>query len=362
MKKAVKKINSRKKEMVEFMENFKTMPDRLLKYCEILLEGENASPYCYQDPKSYRKLAIALTSKCNKHCVWCYRFDPSYKEVLNKELPFAKLKKIINNTKGKFSMVHLGGLGEPLMYPRLLDAISLARKLADRVKITTNASLLTKDLINKMIKRGLTDIEISIHTFEEAAEKKYRGVDLKNSLEKVIYISNHTGLVTQVNTLVSSLNYRSLFSLAEVLKKAKKLTLHAIPFFETKQCLDRGIRRVSEKQYKTLLDKIQSDINKYKLNWKMSPSAEGSVLDPVIEMKKKKNICFTCFEDPYISEIGELLPCPRTKPFGGVDAAIGFEKAWNHSKLVKFRQNMLKGDYPALCGQLCYLKEKNIKK
>ena len=362
MQQEIKNISRRKREMAEFMKNFQGMPDRLLKYCEILLEGEKASPYSFQDTMSFRKLAIALTSKCNKRCVWCYRFDPSYKEVLNKELPFAKLKKIVANTKGKFRMVHLAGLGEPLLYPRLLEAISLARKLSDRVRITTNATLLTNDLIDKMIKAGLTDIELSIHTFEKEAEKKLRGVDLKNSLEKAIYISSQTNLGIQINTLVSSLNYRGLFSLVEVLKKAKKLTLHAIPFFETKQCRDRGIRRVSDKQYKVLLDKIGADIEKYHLNWQMSPSPAGSVIDPIIEMKKIKNICFTCFEDPYISEIGELLPCPRTKPFGGVDATVGFERAWNNAKLLKFRQNMLKGNYPALCGQLCYLKENNKNK
>lgn len=347
--------------MEAFMKNFHEMPDRLLKYCEILLEGENASPYSFQNTMSFRKLAIALTSKCNKHCVWCYRFDPAYRQVLNKELPFDKLKKIVNNTKGKFRMIHLAGLGEPLLYPRLLDAIALARKLSARVRITTNASSLSEDLIDKMIKRGLTDIEVSIHTFEEEAEKKLRGVELKNSLEKVIYISNKTDLGIQVNTLISSLNYRGLFSLVDTLKKAKRLTLHVIPFFETKQCRDQGIRRVSDRQYKILLDKIWADIKKYNLNWQMSPSPLGSAIDPVIEMKKKKNICFTCFEDPYISEIGELLPCPRTKPFGGVDATVGFAQAWNDPKLLKFRENMLKGEYPALCGQLCYLKEKNIK-
>lgn len=354
-------METRKKELEEFMGNFKDMPDRLLKYCEILLEGSGATPDSFQDTMSFRHLGIGLTSKCNKRCVWCYRFDPMYKNVLNKDLPFEKLEKIVKNTKGKFRMVKLAGLGEPILYPRLLDAIALARKLSDRVRITSNASLLNQEIINKMIKSGLTDIEVSILTFDEKEEMKLRGVELKDSIEKVVYISNQTNLNTQVNTIVSTLGFKTLFSLVDALKAAKKLTLHTIPLFETKQCRDAGIRRVSDKEYKALLTKIKADIDKYKLDWQMFPSPDGSVLDPVIEMKKRKNICFTCFEDPYISEIGEFISCGRTKPFGGVDAEVGFEKAWNDEKLLKFRENMLKGKYPDLCGELCYLKNKKNK-
>lgn len=353
------KINSRKKEMAEFIASFKQMPDRLLKYCEILLEGKQASPYSYQDAMSFRHLAISLTSRCNKRCFWCNRFDPMYKKVLNKDLPFAKLKKIVVNTKSRFRRIHLAGLGEPALYPRLLDAIALVRKLSDHVVFTSNASLLNRDLIVQAIKRGLTDIQISINSFAEEGEKKISGVELMHSLEIVVYISNQTNLDLQVNTVVSSLNYQMLFTLVDRLKEVKKMVLHTIPLFETRQCLNSGVRRVSAEDYKALLVKIKSDIDKYHLSWIMLPSPEGSIIDPVIEMKKKKNICFSCFEDPYISEAGELLHCPRTIPYGGVDATVGFEKAWNHPKLLKFRQNMLKGRYPALCGQLCYLKERN---
>lgn len=362
MTRELKNIYYRKKEMEAFMKNFAGMPNRLLKYCEILLKGRNASPFSFQDTMSFRKLAISITSKCNRKCAWCYRFDPAYKDILNKELPFEKFKKIISNTKGKFHMIHLTGLGEPTLYPHLLPAIKLSRKKADKVKITSNASRLNKELIDNMEKSGLTDIEISIWMFDAKAEKKFRGVELNDSLQKVIYLANNTNLEVQVNIVVCSLNYKLLFLLVKSLRKAKKLTLHTIPLFETKQCREAGIKRVSTEKYKALLIKVKADIDKYNLNWQMSPTPEGSAMDPIIEMKKERNICFTCFEDPYISEAGELVACTRsTEQSSGVDATVGFEKAFNHPLLVKFRENMLKGKYPILCGQLCYLKNKNIK-
>ena len=46
-----------KKEMEKFMAHFNDMPDRLMKYIEVLLRWENASLYSYQDTVSFRGLA-----------------------------------------------------------------------------------------------------------------------------------------------------------------------------------------------------------------------------------------------------------------------------------------------------------------
>ena len=349
----------RKKEMRDFISQFEDMPDRLLKYCEILLEGENASPYCYQDTMSYRRLAIELITYCNLNCKWCYRHDSNYKIILNKKLPLDKLEKIVKNTAGRFRMVHLGGLGEPLLYPHLSEAINLTKKLSDKIKITTNGTLLTKELITEIVQSGLTHIEVSIDAFTEEKNREFRGSSLRDLVEKLVFISENTDLHLQINSVVANINIDSLMNLVDALKDAKNIHyIHTIPLFETEQCRREEIKRVSDELYKNLLHKIRSDIEKYNLGWKMFPSPEGVTLDPVIEMKRKKNICFTCFEDPGISVNGELLPCGRQKIYGGVDASVGFEKAWNHPKLIEFRKRMLKGDYPELCGKLCFLKEK----
>ncbi len=361
MKKEIKNIIRRKKEMQELLQNFEGMPDRLLKYLEILLERKDATPYSYQDTMSFRKLAIALTSRCNKSCQWCYRFDPAYKDTLNKDLPFEKLERFVKNTRGKFRLVHLGGIGEPTLYPRLFDVINISKKLSNKIKITTNASLLNKDFINKLVKSGLTHIEVSVWTSSEKQEKIIRNVELKKTIENIVYMANETPLDVQVNTTVCSLNYDKLPNLVNKLKKAKTLSLHTIPLFETAQCRKAGIRRISVEKYEKLLRKVKNRILKFNLKWNMFPTPEGSVIDPLIEIKRKLNICFTCFEDPYISAIGELLSCGREEPWGGVDITVGFEKAWNHPKLLKFRKNMLEGKYPPLCGKLCYLKEQKKK-
>jgi len=353
----------RKKEMLAYIENFKDMPDRLLKYNEILLEGEDAGPECYQDTMSYCRLAVALTTRCNLACKWCYRFDPQYKSVLNRELDFKVFQEFVKNTQGMFRMVHLAGLGEPTLYPRLIEAIRLSKKLSENVKFTSNGVLLTLKNIKEYIDAGLTHIEISVDAFDKEKLREFRGVDLDHLVKVVLHISEETNLHLQINSVVSSENYKWLTGMVRVFKEAKNINVwHTIPLFETSPMRGNGIKPLGIKDYQNLLLSLNEAIANEGLNWKLFPNAYGVQLDPVIEMKRKRNICFSCFEDPYISVNGRFNFCSRQEFSSVADISTGFEKTWNHPSLLKFRKNMLRGIYPEYCGKLCFLEEKAAKK
>ena len=352
----------RKEEMQAYMENFRNMPDRLLKYNEILLEGEDASPECYQDTMSYRRLAVALTTRCNLSCKWCYRFDPQYKSILNKDLDLNLFEEFVKNTQGMFRMVHLAGLGEPTLYPRLIEAIRLSKELSKNVKFTSNGVLLTPENVNKYIDAGLTHVEISIDAFDNEKLKEFRGVDLEHISKVVFYISEKTDLHLQINSVVSSKNFQLLIDMLHVFNKAKNIKIwHTIPLFETSQMRENGITPLNIKDYQDLLLSLNKKIVEEGLEWKLYPNAYGVRLDPVIEMKRRRNICFSCFEDPYISVKGRFNFCSRQEYNSVADISTGFEKAWNHPSLLKFRKNMLRGIYPEYCGKLCFLEDKTTK-
>lgn len=353
-------VLDRKKEMEAYIENFKDMPDRLLKYNEILLEGEAATAYCYQDTTSYRRMAVALTTRCNLSCKWCYRLDPQYKRILGKDLSLEIYRRFVKNTEGKFRMVHLAGLGEPMLYPKLEEAIRLSRALSKNIKLTTNGTLLTADKIGKCIKAGLTHIEISIDAFDKKKLQEYRGVDLDRLYDAVLYISNRTLLHLQINSVASNENRKWLAGMVNVFKNAKNIRIwHTIPLFQTAQMRREGIRPLSVKTYQRLLLDLEDRIKSERLDWKLFPNAYGVRMDPVIEMKKRRNICFSCFEDPYISVKGRLNFCSRQEYSSVSDISVGFEKAWNHPSLLKFRRKMLGGSYPEYCGKLCFLMGRN---
>jgi hypothetical protein len=148
-----------------------------------------------------------------------------------------------------------------------------------------------------------------------------------------------------------------------VFKEAKNINVwHTIPLFETSQMRGNGIKPLGIKDYQNLLLSLNEAITNEGLNWKLFPDAYGVQLDPVIEMKRKRNICFSCFEDPYISVNGRFNYCSRQEFSSVADISPGFEQAWNHPSLLKFRRNMLNGLYPRYCGLLCFLKDKPLDK
>jgi len=245
------------------------------------------------------------------------------------------------------------------MYPSLHEAIAIVRQKTDNVKITTNGTLLTTQKIDDLVDSGLTHIEFSVDAFSLDKLTNYRGSNLYQIVDIVKYISDNTDLVLQINAVVASLNYRYLFNIVDVFGEAKNIdVIHTIPLFMTEQLPGLNVERVSDDQYKALLEKIEKDIKEHNLNWKLQPTSHGVRIDPIIEMKRSRNICFSCFEDPYIDTEGYLTVCGRREFHAIADATVGLEKAMNSDKALKFRTNMLKGEYDSFCSQICYIKEK----
>lgn len=122
---------------------------------------------------------LEITRNCNLKCYMCRENrDEEVKEIgindldcqiLNKMIPFMQN---VNN-------IALFGWGESLCHPhfdRFIDAVSrikernhpkLLNKVKPHVSFTTNATLLTGDLINRIIKSGLDEIVASIDSPSE---------------------------------------------------------------------------------------------------------------------------------------------------------------------------------------------------
>jgi MoaA/NifB/PqqE/SkfB family radical SAM enzyme len=75
------------------------------------------------------------------------------------------------------------GLGEPLLHPRFLDMVRLAKGRGLRAEVTTNALLLTPDLARGLLEAGLDQLVVSI---DGASAEAFGRVRSGASLETVI--------------------------------------------------------------------------------------------------------------------------------------------------------------------------------
>ena len=350
-------MDERKKQMTKLLDSFKGSPDRQKKYMELLLLGQDAVPLSYQKRKDLRRVAVVPTTKCNLTCVWCHRQEDRFRDYLHKEMPFEMLKKILKNLK-EFTWLHYGGLGEPFVYPHIFDAIKEAKKYIPNVKVTTNGTLLGKENCKKLIESGLTYLEVSIDGFDKDTNIKMRGVHEDSIIENLKYLSNNSSIPIQINSVVADVNYESLFDAVDKLKDVKNIVMyHTIPLLMTKHMQGLGINGIGDKKHKKLIQHWQNRRKALKLDFDMWPNLEETEIELVITMKRKRNLCFQVYDDPFINVFGYLCPCGRSQEICLDNVAeYDFKKAWNGPKMLDWRANHLKGDYPETCQLACGMK------
>lgn len=75
-------------------------------------------------------------------------------------------------------VVPLHIVGEPLLYPRLIEAVDYAVRKRVPVRLVTNGSLLRGRLLADLVKSGLPELGISLVTNSEEDYYRYRNADL----------------------------------------------------------------------------------------------------------------------------------------------------------------------------------------
>lgn len=111
------------------------------------------------------RLHIEVTNICNFKCDFC---PDAVMERQRGHMDFALLERLLDEVAGaglaRVTAFHL--MGEPLLYPRIFDAIALAVRLGIKLHLTTNGSTfaLKPDHVSRLIASGVTKVTISVQT------------------------------------------------------------------------------------------------------------------------------------------------------------------------------------------------------
>lgn len=114
-----------------------------------------------------------VTRKCNLKCVHCYAHAKN--QSFDNELSTDEGKKLLDDLAGFGVPVILFSGGEPLARKDLFELAEYAVSKGMRAVISTNGTLITKDVANTLKKIGLSYVGISIDGLEEVNDK-FRGV------------------------------------------------------------------------------------------------------------------------------------------------------------------------------------------
>jgi MoaA/NifB/PqqE/SkfB family radical SAM enzyme len=141
-----------------------------------------------------RKLYIEPTNLCNLDCLTCMRND--WNEPMGKMSKHV-FKKIVEglDTFKPVPSVFFGGIGEPLLHPRIVEMVKQVKSLGTSVELITNGTLLTKEMSQQLVRAGLDTLWVSL---DGAKPESYADVRLGAALPQIIENLKNFYLVTLV--------------------------------------------------------------------------------------------------------------------------------------------------------------------
>jgi MoaA/NifB/PqqE/SkfB family radical SAM enzyme len=140
---------------------------------------------------------LVVTRRCNLSCGYCTEYDKT-----SDPIPFDVLqKRMVKLRELRTWALSLMG-GEPTMHPDLLKIIGEMRRLGFRRRMmTTNATLLTCDMIEGLNREGLTDMSVSV----DGVRPNTVTVKVLDTLHKRLeLLSNHAKFEVTLSGVIGS--------------------------------------------------------------------------------------------------------------------------------------------------------------
>lgn len=132
---------------------------------------------------------VSIVDACNYRCIMCWEHSSELdgwgaddlardyhdqKAFKSTVMDFELYKSFVASLRRTGTrQLGLSGIGEPLLYKQIVEAVAYAKEQGMSTWITTNGSRLNQELIEDLVKAGLADLSVSINA---GARDEYRMV------------------------------------------------------------------------------------------------------------------------------------------------------------------------------------------
>lgn len=309
-------------------------------------------------------ISLPLTAQCNYRCRFCeirgvdealkakgalYQANYISLEYIKKLKAFIK----------RAVVVDFGGLtatGEPLLAPAFKEIVAYVRKINPGavISITTNASLLTPELSDFLIKIKPLSLTFSLHALSSEVYQNIMGPNPGKVLDQIKYFCSKTsdrkGISTTINFGIGKHNYADAEKIIRFASDNNISFVNTYPYYKSPNNFEEDYSLYDNPE---LANKILSDIYVLasKLGQKMQPEKPLFIGKEIEEGKTNYKNCtqaeeyFILKADPFRTNSVGLGFCNRIVPFL-IDLNKPLKKkdllwAWRHPILKKLRKREL---------------------
>jgi MoaA/NifB/PqqE/SkfB family radical SAM enzyme len=185
-----------------------------------------------RERQAYKPLyvKIKLISGCNLRCRMCNHWRAAH----TAPLPIVRFRSILDELAHLgCRKVHFSG-GEPLLRPQTSELIAHATALGMRVNLTSNGTLIGKEMARALVAAGLRGINLSLDAPDRKTHDQVRGVPgaWKQTTRAIGFMRSAARKgwpVIRINTVVNSLNYHTLADLPDRLADLGADELRLLP-------------------------------------------------------------------------------------------------------------------------------------
>ncbi len=116
-------------------------------------------------------------AKCNYKCFYCALTDENYRQK-ERELGTGEAKQLIDKVVESGIKAFIINGGEPLLREDIFELIEYANSKDLEVSVSSNMSLMTEEVLQKLKKAGLYNIIVSLDASTKETYSRSKGVDL----------------------------------------------------------------------------------------------------------------------------------------------------------------------------------------
>ncbi len=284
-------------------------------------------------------LFVEVTNRCNLTCPTCpLGTDAAYDGYSKADVSLEQFKKIIDQIPSLI-YVTLQGIGEPLLNKDIMQMIKYCTDKGISTYINTNGTILTETKSRELIASGLTNLSISVNSFDEETFSKTRsGASIKKiseNIKKFVEIKKEIGSKNPIVSFRAILMKETEPHMEELVFKSNELGIDVlyIQLFMS-SVADKSLcdSSLSKEEIHVFADKLEK--------WKKQIKLE-IITESFGKSSNNLGQCRLPWFSPNITAEGYLTPCctisnPSVLNMGNV-FETPFEQIWNSEQFVNFR-------------------------